>query len=155
MRVLATLARVVLFVFVAYSGHSCKKADSNSTEPLQQPCSAPEYAFASAFWDGETIWWGDDTSAHTFSGKAHYFFDEYAQIFTLRTPVEVCPDSFLVLKAPHPDLCPYEPYAWHWHGTPEGNELIVQFPESIWSCTMALGQSHQPYSFKFGFYYKP
>jgi len=49
----------------------------------------------------------------------------------------------------------YKPYAWHWHGTPEGNELIVQFPESIWPCTMALGQSHQPYSFKFGFYYKP
>ena len=61
MRVFATLARVVLFVLVAHSGHSCKKADSNSTEPLQQPCSAPEYAFASAFWDGETIWWGDVT----------------------------------------------------------------------------------------------
>lgn len=154
MRVVVMLAPAVALL-LSIGGHACKKADSDPSKPLTRPCSAPEFAFASAFWDGETIWWGDDTSAHTFSGKAHYFFDEYAQVFTFRTRVEVCPDSFWVLKAPSPELCPYEPYTWDWHETPEGNELIVEFPDSISPCTMALGDSHQPYSFRFGFYYVP
>ncbi len=115
----------------------------------------PQYLTASAFFDGESLWWLDDAAEQAFSGQCNFAFDPVNFIFTLRTGTEVCHWAFEVVRASSPEQCPYQPYQWDWTWAAEGQHLLrVQFPATIAPCVPALGNNAPPYGFRFRVQYR-
>ncbi len=115
----------------------------------------PQYLTASAFFDGESLWWHEDAAEQAFSGQCTFVFDPENLTFTLRTSVDVCHWAFEIVRATSPEQCPFQPYQWNWSYVNDGqHSLQLQFPATIAPCVPSPGSNAPPYGFRFRVQYK-
>lgn len=133
-----------MFLTVSMHWIACQKTVFHAVAP--DTC--PNFYTATARFDGETLWWGSDTTNTLFEGSFVQRPNEQTFIFT--TNQQVCMDFFEITQSAFGAQCPIGSYTWHWEQTaPQQYELHLQVPESTLQCAQQAGQDASLFWFVF------